>query len=410
IYTDSDRYMATGNANNLADTEKPGENNGFTAGENAIGDNRLISAGIDYMIPRGSSSTYRGNLDFKSDHRLTRTLRTSRRFMPHDSPDLPTDQRNSVSNRTDEVTTSHSWSRHLGDSYLTISPSASYRTTRSHSQTSATTTTIADDIAINRQITSSDATDHFTDAILSANWDTKFGTGNSVSISLYGDFNYSDSRAIDSDSISFSHMAGLSGKTIRLTDSGPGRNASGSASVSYSYAPRGSVGFGLSTSLRSTVAHSESVSRSLLDGIPDESNSPRSRTFRADNTIDIQIKWSGRLCSFNVSGRASLSSERLSMRRLPIDTVGRRTAISIPAAGANITFHPAPSRNFHIGYKLYNSLPPLIQTIGWENTTNPLYVTGGNPHLRPQWIHLASFNGRHIISGSQIIINYLAMF
>ena len=138
----------------------------------------------------------------------------------------------------------------------------------------------------------------------------------------------------------------------------------------------------------------------MTDGVADAANSYRDyytaniHSFNLESTIKVEP----------LSIRPSLSTkwqrESQDYQRSVLDTAAvRRNLLVEPALFA--TWKVSKTVGFDLSYSYRTSQPQIIQTIGYRDLTNPLFITEGNPNLKDSHIHDIKLTYNMVLARSQ---------
>ncbi len=138
----------------------------------------------------------------------------------------------------------------------------------------------------------------------------------------------------------------------------------------------------------------------LTNGVADAANSYRDHYtnnrhyFRIDQTINLSP------LQLMPSITAKWQREHQDYRRGLLDTAAvRRSLLVDPSLRA--TWKLSRTAGFELNYSFRTSQPNILQTIGYRNLTNPLYITEGNPGLKDSHIHSVKLAYNMVLARTQ---------
>ena len=138
----------------------------------------------------------------------------------------------------------------------------------------------------------------------------------------------------------------------------------------------------------------------LTDGVADAANSYRDRSASRDHSLRVGSTFN--LAPFQIMPNVTAQWQRESQdyRRGMLDTAAvRRRLLLQPDVRA--TWKLSKTVGFELNYKYYTSLPRLLQTIGYRDLTNPLFITEGNPGLKDSHSHDVKLSYNMVLARSQ---------
>ncbi|MBP3227708.1 MAG: TonB-dependent receptor [Bacteroidaceae bacterium] len=113
---------------------------------------------------------------------------------------------------------------------------------------------------------------------------------------------------------------------------------------------------------------------------PDPSNTYRSRRTETENALSLNSTLRLRTVTLRPALRLPLLHERLSYRRGTLDTTATRTAL-LPAPSIELRWKANKQTQWRTSVAYTSQMPELLSTLRYEDTTDPLNITLGNPAL-----------------------------
>ncbi|MBO4849377.1 MAG: outer membrane beta-barrel protein [Prevotella sp.] len=138
----------------------------------------------------------------------------------------------------------------------------------------------------------------------------------------------------------------------------------------------------------------------LTDGLADSANSYRDR--HTTNTHHFELLSTINVAPLQIRPTLTTKWQRESQdyQRGVLDTAAvRRNLFVEPALFA--TWKLSKTIGFELSYSFRTSQPQIIQTIGYHDLTNPLFITEGNPDLKDTHIHDIKLTYNMVLARSQ---------
>lgn len=136
------------------------------------------------------------------------------------------------------------------------------------------------------------------------------------------------------------------------------------------------------------------------DGEADAANSYRNRL--SANSHSIIIGQTINLAPFQLmpSVTAKWLSEKQDYQRGGLDTAAVRNSLLIDPS-LRATLKVTKTIGFELNYSFTTSRPNILQTIGYSDMTNPLFIIEGNPSLKDSHVHDVSLSYNMVLASSQ---------
>ena len=142
----------------------------------------------------------------------------------------------------------------------------------------------------------------------------------------------------------------------------------------------------------------------LTDGEADAANSYRNRYSNHSHSIRLAQTINLTPVQLMPTVNADWRRESLDYQRGALDTATVRHAF-IVTPSLRATWKVTKTIGFELNYNYYTYKPDLLQTIGYRDLTNPLFITEGNPNLKDRHMHDASLNYNMVLARSQTSIS-----
>jgi len=140
------------------------------------------------------------------------------------------------------------------------------------------------------------------------------------------------------------------------------------------------------------------------DGTPDASNSYRNRIHLLTHGLHLSSTLNVRALQLMPKLSARWIDERQDYERGWLDTTAvRRRPLLSPSFTAR--WKVSKGTQMDIGYEFSTQQPTLFQTLAYRDTTNPLFITEGNPSLKDSHTHQLAFNHSSMLAKQQLTIS-----
>ena len=142
----------------------------------------------------------------------------------------------------------------------------------------------------------------------------------------------------------------------------------------------------------------------LANGEADAANSYRNRYANNSHTIRLAQTINLTPVQLMPTVNAVWRRESQDYQRGALDTAAVRHAFLVTPS-LRATWKVTKTIGFELNYNYNTSKPDLMQTIGYRDLTNPLFITEGNPNLKDRHMHDASLNYNMVLARSQTSIS-----
>ncbi|MCR4958405.1 MAG: outer membrane beta-barrel protein [Prevotella sp.] len=212
-------------------------------------------------------------------------------------------------------------------------------------------------------------------------------------------FNYTDGKTDSwTDRTVTSHVAALSSSKLSQSSSSPNAALSADAQLLFSnwltkkWLMKAQYTFRYSRNKRDCDF--------LTNGVADAANSYRDRS--ATHTHSLRIGSTFNLAPFQVMPNVTAQWQRESQdyRRGLLDTAAVRHRLLLQP-DVRATWKLSKTVGLELNYGYRTSLPALLQTIGYRDLTNPLFITEGNPGLKDSHSHDVKLSYNMVLARSQ---------
>ena len=142
----------------------------------------------------------------------------------------------------------------------------------------------------------------------------------------------------------------------------------------------------------------------MTDGMADAANSYRNHYTANIHNFDLESTINVAPLSIRPSLTAKWQRESQNYQRGVLDTAAvRRNLLFEPSLFA--TWKISKTVGFELNYSFRTSQPQIIQTIGFRDLTNPLFISEGNPYLKDSHIHDIKLTYNMVLARSQISLS-----
>ena len=138
----------------------------------------------------------------------------------------------------------------------------------------------------------------------------------------------------------------------------------------------------------------------LTDGVADAANSFRNRYGRHEHSLRIAQTINLQPIQLMPSIAARWLRESQDYQRGLLDTAAVRKGFFVEPS-LRATWKLSKTVGFELNYGFNTSQPQIIQTIGYRDLTDPLFVTEGNPNLRDTHTHDVRLTYNMVLARSQ---------
>ena len=138
----------------------------------------------------------------------------------------------------------------------------------------------------------------------------------------------------------------------------------------------------------------------LTDGVADATNSYRDHYTANTHNFNLESTFNIAPLQIRPSLATKWQRESQDYQRGVLDTAAvRRNLLIEPALFA--TWKVSKTIGFELSYSFRTSQPRIIQTIGYRDLTNPLFISEGNPDLKDSHIHDIKLTYNMVLARSQ---------
>lgn len=434
-YSDNARLSLYGNANNLSDNRKPGQDTGFTPGSMQSGDFKTYQGGFDYWakIPYKDIS-FSG--DIMATHQTVRDNRSvfTTNFLP--GGDTYGYSYTQSKNKFLSLTTSHSLDIQKPKWNLKINPSFKYLKNNDISSLSSAVfskewkdpgkdfidnlykgvSSEALSSILNRSLDHNKRLGHSMETNISVNGKIKMHNDvDAIAYLISGNYNRHHFDRFQRYILNFGSTMTPSDHFDRYFDNTPNYQWSGKGALGYIWAIRPGMFLDLSYEYEHKYAHEVSnlyrlenlydsdledrplgwlPSKMELDSFLDTDNSFDSS--RKENNHSINFKW-----TWSPGGKLFISlnlpiiyrNQYLHYVRGSINTSFSRNKTFIGNASFDFNYFGRVHR-FYFTYSRKVSSPNLVDMVEFKNDLDPLNVRLGNPELNDEEVHNFSIRYR----------------
>ena len=138
----------------------------------------------------------------------------------------------------------------------------------------------------------------------------------------------------------------------------------------------------------------------MTDGMADASNSYRDLNSRNQHSLQLSQTINLQPIQLMPEVSARWLSERQEYRRGMLDTAAVRRHIFIDPS-LRATWKLSKTVGFELNYSFRTSQPQILQTIGYRDLTDPLFITEGNPDLKDAHAHDVKLTYNMVLARSQ---------
>lgn len=138
----------------------------------------------------------------------------------------------------------------------------------------------------------------------------------------------------------------------------------------------------------------------LTDGIADAANSYRDRSTNHAHSLRVGSTFNFKPFQIIPNITAKWQHESQDYQRGLLDTTAVRRQLLIEP-DIRTTWKLNKTLGFEFSYKYYTSRPRLLQTIGYRDLTDPLFITEGNPMLKDSHSHDFKLSYNMVLAKSQ---------
>lgn len=434
-YSDNARLSLYGNANNLSDNRKPGQDTDFTPGSMQSGDFKTYQGGFDYWakIPYKDVS-FSG--DIMAIHQTVKDDRSvlTTNFLP--GGDTYGYSYSQSKNKSLSLTTSHSLDIQKPEWNLKVSPSFKYFKNNDLSSLSSAVFSkewndmgkdfidylykgVSDDVLasiLNRNKDDNKRLGHSIDASLSANGKVKLhNDADALTYLISGNYKRHHYDRFQRYMLSFGDNPTPADYYDRYFDDTPNYRWTGKGAVGYIWAIRPGMFLDSWYEYEHKYAHEvsdlyrlENLYNSLREDHPlgwlpsrkeyvsfwDPDNSYNSN--KTENHHSINFKWTwwptDRLL-LNLNIPVIYRYQHLHYMRGSINTAFSRNKIYLGNASVEVNYYGRPNF-FYFTYSRKVSSPDLVDMVDFKNELDPLNVHLGNPELKDEVVHNLSVRYR----------------
>lgn len=434
-YSDNARLSLYGNANNLSDSRKPGQDTDFTPGSMQSGDFKTYQGGFDYW----AKMPYR-DVSFSGDIMAThQTVKDYRSVLTTNF--LPGGHTYGYSysqskNKSLSLTTSHSLDIQKSKWNLKVNPSFKYSKNNDFSSLSSAVfskewndmgkdfiNNLYDGASagvlasiVNRNKDDNKRLGHSMEASLSASSKIKLhNDADAMTYLISGNYRRHHYDKFQRYILNFGNNPTPSDYYDRYFDNSPNYQWTGKGAVGYIWAIR--PGMFLNSWYQYEHKYSHEVSdlyrlENIYDFLPeghplewlpskmeyvsslDPDNSFNSN--KTENYHSINFKWTWWPTDklyLNLNLPINYRNQYLHYIRGNINTSFSRNKIFLGDASLNINYLGRPHR-FYFTYSRKVSSPDLVDMVEFKNDLDPLIVRLGNPELKDEELHDLSFSYR----------------
>ena len=138
----------------------------------------------------------------------------------------------------------------------------------------------------------------------------------------------------------------------------------------------------------------------MTDGIADAANSYRDRSTNHAHSLRVGSTFNFKPFQIIPNITAKWQHESQDYQRGLLDTTAVRCQLLIEP-DIRTTWKLSKTIGFEFSYKYYTSRPRLLQTIGYRDLTDPLFITEGNPMLKDSHSHDFKLSYNMVLAKSQ---------
>lgn len=433
-YSDNARISIYGNANNLNDNRKPGQETGFTPESMQTGEFKTYQGGFDYWakIPYKNISFYG---DIMATHQTMEDDRTvlTTNFLPNGDTYVYayTESRN----KSLTLTTSHSLDIQKEKWNLKVSPSFKYSKINNLSSLSSAAFskewsdmgkdfidnlyngTSIDVLAsiLNRNKDDNKKLGHSIDAGLSANGKIKtYNDADALTYLVSGNYMCHHFDKFQRYVLNFGANPTPVDYSNRYFDNTPNYQWTGTSALGYIWAIRPGMFLDSWYEYAHKYTHEisdlyrlESMYNSILEGQPlgwlpskmeydstlDINNSFNSSKTENSHSINFKWTWATGNLYFAVKLPVVYRNQHLHYIRGNLDTSFSRNMAFIGNASFDINYFGRPHR-LYFSYSRQLFSPDLVDMVEFKNDLDPLNLRLGNPELKDSESHNLSFSYR----------------